>query len=294
MFTSEAVDFYLSAMGAKGLSKRTLDQYSSVLYRFIKVTGDLDTAHLSRFLVTEYCQRVVTDETLSAATKATYIRPVKSFLRWMFDERLISEPIRVTVPPVRFKLKDLLTGEDVRRLLDVCDLDTVLGRRDYAIVCFLLDTGVRMSELTGLRTDDVNMKLRQAKVLGKGAKERMVFYSAPTAVALVRYRQRLSDKMRGEWFFPTRDGRHMGEFCLNQILKKRARQAGVTARVNPHTFRHTFATDYLRAGGDLNSLQRLMGHADLTILMNYLSLVDADLREKHDQFSPLTRALKKW
>lgn len=292
MLTSEAIEYFLAAKRAERKSPRTIEDYATKLWRFAKWAGDPDLSGISVILVRNYIASL--QDTMRPVTVASYIRPLKVFCRFMVAEEVMHvDPFkRVKVPSFDRELHDLLSDDDFKAMLAQCDRSTHEGRRNEAILCFLYDTGVRVNELVNLRVSDLDMHARTALVLGKGHKERHVFFSAATAMVLTRFLGRAPAKYKGQWVFMSAKrglGSHLTTQGVRQITEAIGRKAGVTSRTNPHTFRHTFATNYLRAGGDLNSLMRLMGHADLTILQTYLSLVTDDLRAKHDEFSPMAR-----
>lgn len=296
-----AFQYFLDSKEAEDASPRTLDDYSSKLYRFAKAEGLDTTDDLNFAVVRSYASGLVRAKNageLSSASVASLLRPVKVFCRWAATQRppLVPENYfeGLKMPKGKLELHDLVSDEEFRSMLDACDLMTHEGRRNHAILCFLMDTGVRVGELTNLKVSDIDQKNRVATVYGKGDKERQVFWSAGTAVSLSRYLHRMPARYRSTWLWTSIRRNVGGQFSSNgvlQMLQRVAKAAGVSCRVNPHTFRHTFATNYLRAGGDLNSLMRLMGHADLTILQRYLSLVNSDLQAKHEQFSPVARVM---
>lgn len=306
MDLADAIDYFLMAKQAEGLTARTVENYGAQLMRFARwaedATGrDLDVTEVKVPLVRQYIADLLRRKQMgdiSSATVAAAVRHLKVFTRFAAKESeglLDRDPFRdLKVPKVEGKLHDIVSNEDVQRLLAATDLTTHEGRRDYAIVCFLLDTGVRVGELCNLKHADLDIKGRSAVVYGKGRRQRTVFFSAVTAVALTRYTSRMPAKYRAEWLWTSlrrNVGGRITENGVGQMLRRLGQKSGVGSRVNPHTFRHTFATNYLRAGGDLNSLMRLMGHADLTVLQTYLNLVTDDLRDKHEQFSPMARVM---
>lgn len=300
MDLEKAIDYFLTTKSAK-LSPRTVEDYSAKLYRFaqwaeVDEVSDL-TVHLMRGYVGHLVQRKQAGE-LSSATVASNLRPLKVFTRWLANEEpplLATDPFkRVEVPEPDKNLHDIIPDEDARALLNACDLNTHEGRRNHAMMCFLLDTGVRVGELTNMKHADLDMKGRAATVIGKGRKQRQVFFSATTAASMTRYIYRTPERYKSEWLWTSirrNVGGRMTMSGVGQMLRRAKLDSGVKCRVNPHTFRHTFATNYLRAGGDLNSLMRLMGHADLTILQTYLSLANDDLKQKHEQFSAMSRVV---
>lgn len=296
MEASEALEYFIAAKRAEGRSPQTLNQYERFITRFIKWADDPDITAISIAMVRSYIAHLQ-NTTMRSVSVASHIRPLKVWMRFLCAEELIeTEPFRrVKVPAYEKKLHDLISDEDFRKLLNACDLKEHEGRRNAAIISLLYDTGIRVGELINLKHSDIDAKARFARVFGKGAKERVVFFSAQTALALTRYTSRTPAKYRSEYLFTSLRRNVGGQMTVNgvgQMLGRLADKAGVDSRVNPHTFRHTFATNYLRNGGDLNSLMRLMGHADLTILQTYLSLATDDLRAKHEQFSPMARVMK--
>lgn len=303
MQVSEAIDYFLTAKRSEGRSAATLESYSAHLFRFAKWSDDPDVTGITVAVVRTYIASLQQSDSqwsgqpMAASSVASIVRPLKVMTRFLVAEGITElDPFkRVKIPSVPKRLHALISDEDFHKLLGACDFKVHEGRRNHAILCVLYDTGVRIGELSALRHADMNTGGRYATVFGKGSKERLVFFSAQTAMALTRYTSRTPVRYRHEeWLFTSLRRNVGGRFTSNgvtQMLRRLAALTGVKSRVNPHTFRHTFATNYLRAGGDLNSLMRLMGHADLSILQTYLSLVTDDLRAKHEQFSPMARVM---
>jgi integrase/recombinase XerD len=167
--------------------------------------------------------------------------------------------------------------------------------RDYAILRLLLDTGIRASELCGIRVGDIDEKDQSINILGKGNKRRLVYFGAKTGRALWKH---LDDM--GAAFGETAISEHSPVFCsergpragealapraLYDIVQSVAKRAGVP-NAHPHRFRHTFAVNFLRNGGNQISLMRLLGHTSLSMTAHYVALVQADLEEQHRKFSP--------
>jgi site-specific recombinase XerD len=286
---SDAVDDFLRVKRREGLSQSTIDGYRRTLASFGKsVPGDLfppTRQDYERFIDGYY------DRGVSKATIAHHWRNLKVFSRWATEEGLCEDTFaKIKAPKVDVRLHaNLLSLKDFEALVAACPPKTLLGRRDRAILHVLYETGVRVGELCAMKDEDVDLDLGRAKVWGKGSKERFVFFGDRTALAMTRYRMMLRRIKEPTLFFVTQDMAPMNEQMVRLMLIRRAKAAGVTADVNPHAFRHAFATNYLRAGGDLNSLQRILGHASLAIVTRYLSLATDDLAVKHRQFSPLSR-----
>ncbi|MFH1605412.1 MAG: tyrosine-type recombinase/integrase [Pseudomonadota bacterium] len=162
------------------------------------------------------------------------------------------------------------------------------GPRDRAIVLLLLDTGVRASELCGLRLCDVDLRNRQVTVWGKGSKQRMLPISAATGKALWRYitAERGAALANEAVFINSHAGRPLSRNALLQLLHRLGERAGV-ADVHPHRFRHTFAINYLRNGGNALALQTSLGHTTLEMVRTYLTIAEADLVVAHRTASPV-------
>lgn len=288
---TDALDDYILAGRRANLSPATLKGYRKTVQKFARVTGITEMEEFDRRAVERYLDRII--DTVSIQTVAHDYRELKAFARWAKELDLTPTYAMAGVKQPRTPklLHDVIDDSDFVKLLKGCNLATHTGRRDHAILCFLWDTGVRAGELCGLT--DIDLDKRQAKVYGKGAKERFVFFSRETAKSLDRYDIRMRRLRRpGQTFFLTDELRPLSVDTLKQVVIRAKSRAGVTNRCNPHTFRHTFATNYIRAGGDLNSLARLLGHSSLAVVSQYLSLKTDDLEDKHNLYSPMHRIYK--
>ena len=215
-------------------------------------------------------------------------RCLRAFLYWYEKETEITwiNPIKNVKPP-KMAIAPLEPVEftTVKKLLKTCDLTEFYGARDYAIFLFLLDTGIRASELTALDIDDVDAILGDVNIRhGKGGKPRMVVIGKRTRKAVRSYLKFRNDTEYAMWV--TDDGDRLTYWGLNLILKRRAKLAKVP-KPELHAFRRAFALSCLRSGMDIFSLQRLMGHADLTVLSRYLAQNDDDSRNAHVKASPV-------
>jgi site-specific recombinase XerD len=184
-------------------------------------------------------------------------------------------------PHVPRRLIALFSDAELRRLLALAD------ERERALVLLLFDTGLRLSELVSLRVGDVRPD-GTLHVLGKGAKERIVPLGTTARRALVRY---LGTRARASAIDPLFTGRQgaLSQRGTQQAIARLGRRAGVGTRCSPHTFRHTFAHGYLVNGGDVFSLQQILGHATLDMVRRYVTLSEADLVARHRTASPADR-----
>jgi integrase/recombinase XerD len=184
-----------------------------------------------------------------------------------------------------------LSKEEVRQLLSVPDEQTATGARDKTIFTLLFDSGIRAAELTGLRLPDLHLGEGYLKVFGKGAKERVVPIGYQCQRALIRYIRRFRPEPALpsiDHVFLTLDGKPMQINWLYKIVSRACKKAGINGkRLGPHTLRHTFARNFLMNGGDLLTLQRILGHSSLDMVRRYVSLNTDDLVSKQRRFSPM-------
>lgn len=229
---------------------------------------------------------------LSGHTINGYLRGLRSFWSWLEREEFIeANPFRaVRIPKAPIKVIPTFTDEQLRALFGAVDTTSPTGCRDYAIMLMLLDTGIRCSELTGLRLTDVDLNGRLLKVHGKGNKERMVPVGAKVQKAVWKYltcHRPQPATPRYDHVFLTRDGRPLSKDRLEAIVERYGKKAGIVGvRVSPHTFRHTMAVTFLRNGGDVFSLQRITGHSQLDVLRGYVNLAQSDISRVHQRNSP--------
>lgn len=278
---------------ARRLAPRTIGYYRENLTGFlayldgegVQAVGDIAPAHIRAHLVG--LQR----RGLSAYTVHGRARAIRVWCNFLASEGEIAESpmAKVKMPRLENRILPAFTPQDVKELLDAC-----LTGRDKAIVLALLDTGLRASELMALNVGDVDMATGAVMVrLGKGGKDRQVYLGAKSRQTLQRYLRRRIDAAvltpSSPLWISQRGGR-LRVAGLRQLLERLADRSGVE-HCHPHTFRRTFALWSLRAGMDIYSLQRLMGHADLTMLRRYLALVEADLQTAHRRHGPVDSTL---
>lgn len=230
---------------------------------------------------------------LTGHTINCYLRAIRAFWGWLLAEEFIEiNPFdKITIPKPPKKVITPFSEEQIRALLNTIDTKSAIGFRDWTIVLTLLDTGIRVSELTDLRLDDANLEQRHLKIRGKGNKERIVPIGISVQRAIARYLTKyranpiysLSDNL-----FLNRDGVPLTPNRIESIVERYASRAGIQGvRTSPHTFRHTFAIAYLRNGGDVFTLQRILGHETLDMVRNYVCLAQYDLQEAHLRCSPV-------
>jgi site-specific recombinase XerD len=232
------------------------------------------------------------DRKLTGHTINCYLRSISAFWSWLLKEGFINtNPFaRVRIPRAPIKIITPFTEEQIQGLLRAIDISSTAGLRGYAVVLLLLDTGMRLGELIGLKKNDVDLKNRTLKVFGKGAKERRLPIGKRLLAALWKYQLHRPQPATGsiDNFFLTRDGWPLTKNRVETIIKnlgKKAKLQGV--RCSPHTFRHTFCIQFLRNGANLFSLQQMTGHSSLEVLRGYVALAQSDLNIAHQKFSPV-------
>lgn len=186
------------------------------------------------------------------------------------------------------------TQEQVAALLDAARR-SALPKRNEAILLFLLDSGCRVSEVCGLQVKDLDFNARCCSVRGKGNKSRRVYFSATTHRSLWRYLEGTPHAQTDPLFLSERGMESGAGITRNGVLllcRRLGKAAGITAaRCSPHTCRHTFAVNFLRAGGNVFTLKELLGHTTLVMVNRYVALAEADLEAQHRMYSPVEMLL---
>mgnify|MGYP000979665886 CR=1 FL=1 len=224
----------------------------------------------------------------SESTTNSYIRALHRFFSWCAVEYDKPNPMKgIRFPKEPEQKPKAIDLEDVTKMLATCGEDAS-GLRNRALMLFLLDTGARAGGVCGLLVEDIDLVNRRARVTEKGGKERIVVFTAFTASALENWAVQRAGAPY--FFYNLETFQKLTPDGLRRILLNIARRAKVTGRVNPHSFRHAFAREYLLAGGDLATLSKLMGHRDVkTTASNYAVFTDPELADRHEQFSPVKK-----
>jgi site-specific recombinase XerD len=288
----------------EGKSPKTIEWYASFLKRFqhflIKsklptTLESIDRLHIRMFI--NYLQTEVkvphSNRPISTSTVQGYVRSLKAFFSWAYREEYLKDnPMRlIPIPKGKAKIINTFSSEQIKRLLQSC-VSSLHGHRDMVIILLFLDSGIRVSELIDIELDDVN--LDDAHILirqGKGNRERVVPIGSLVQKSLWRYinqyrRQPLIERITS--LFLSNHGLQITRNGIQQMLRRLALKADISGvRCSPHTFRHTFAKNYLLNGGDIFSLQRILGHSSLASVRGYLNLFANDVKKQHRRYSPV-------
>ncbi len=217
----------------------------------------------------------------------------RRFYRWAIREHLCqADPtVRMDAPRQRMRLPGTLTEDQVEQLLAAPDPHEPLGLRDRAMLELMYASGLRVSELVGLRTVQVSLDEEVLRVTGKGSKERLVPFGQEASGWLLRYMNEARPQILGEGrssedLFVTAQGHAMSRQMFWKLIRKHAMHAGITQHLSPHTLRHAFATHLLNHGAHLRVVQMLLGHADISTTQVYTHVARERLRQLHAQHHP--------
>ena len=272
----------------RGASPHTLRGYATdlaELRRFLAGRGVSDLAGVDTRAVRAYLAWLH-ERRLSKATIARKLASARSCLRFLARRGMIDvNPARqVRSPRLGRRLPSFLPKDEATELLDQKPEESEAGRRDHALLELLYATGLRVAECCGLDPNDLDRSQGTVRVLGKGGKERVVPVGETALEAVDAYM-----KMRGDGtgpLFRNARGGRLTTRSVHRVVKERARQAGISQRVTPHTLRHTFATHMLGEGADLRLIQELLGHSRLSTTQRYTHVSPEHLMKVYDKAHP--------
>jgi integrase/recombinase XerD len=278
----------------KGASARTDEAYLRDLARFAtfaRLKGAAAPTNVGARTLREYVYHLK-DLGLSPASIRRNVSAVRSYFRFMLDEgHVVRDPSERLETPKRWRaLPDVLTVDEVTKLIAAPSLDEPLAFRDRAMLELAYGAGLRVSEWISVGVRDVLMDEHLVRVFGKGGKERVVPIGRGAIGAVAIYLRELRPKLergkgKGILFLNSR-GDPLSRMGAWKILRKYVSQAGITKRVTPHTLRHSFATHLLEGGADLRAVQEMLGHADISTTQIYTHVDREYLRTVHRQFHP--------
>ena len=301
----------------KNQSPQTLRNYDHYLRRFaafgrslgVDRPGDIDVELVRKYRL--YLNRIAGEQgrQLKLITQSYHLIALRAFLKYLtkMDVKTLA-PEKIELPKSPTRQVDFLEPEELDRLFAATktESDELLRLRDYAIMETLFSTGLRVSELTGLKREQVNFNRGEFTVRGKGGKLRVVFLSPEASEAIKKYLAVRKDNNAGlfvshstvgntieieikSYSSKNREPRAKSQpgltsRSIQRIIKKYCRLAGIVKKVTPHTLRHSFATDLLRNGADIRSVQSMLGHASITTTQIYTHITNEGLRDIHKKF----------
>ncbi len=296
---ADAIDAYLSYVELeKGLSRNTAKSYESDLRQaahWLKRNGAASWARVSGTQLTAWLHGL-SGLGLSASSQARKLSAVRMLCRHLVRERVrLDDPTELLAgPKLRRKLPETLSRGDMEKLLAAPAGGDAYSIRDRAMLELFYSSGLRISELSGLSLQQVDLEHGFVRVFGKGSKERVIPLGAKAREAVAVYlasgRSYLVKPRTGSELFISERGRAISRKTLWVIVKKYALRAGLSKNVKPHLLRHSFATHLLGGGADLRAIQEMLGHASIGTTQIYTAVENSRLLEQHARHHPRNRA----
>jgi integrase/recombinase XerD len=288
-------DFVYYLNNERGLSKNTIDAYLRDLkgyqvflekYHKIERVNSIETKHVEGFL------KSVKNQGLSAKSTSRKLTSIKAFHQFLVMEKEVDLDVtsKIARPKIEKSLPSVLSVDEVVSLLEAIDKSTTLGLRNMALLELIYGSGLRVSELLGIKLKDIHMQQSYVVVTGKGSKERIVPISDMALIAIRNYLVNSRDlliKEKTDYLFLNSQGQALSRVGFFKNLKKLAIDAKLDPdKVSPHTLRHSFATHLLENGMDLRSLQNLLGHEDISTTQIYTHISQTRLRQVYNNTHP--------
>lgn len=266
------------------LTIRNYRHYLDVLSDFLSQNGkreislkDINADNIQNFRLS------LKGKKLKIVTQGYYVIALRSFLKWLRKNDIKAmDPEKLDVPKFKDHNLKFLDLEQMHRLLNQPLLSSKTGPRDKAILELLFSTGLRVSELVGLNRDQINFKTREFGVVGKGGRARLVFLSVEAVKYLDQYMVARNDNEKA--LFVNKKFGRLTPRSIQRIVKGYVVKAKLPVDATPHTLRHSMATDLLREGADIRSVQEILGHKNIATTQIYTHVTDARLREVHEKF----------
>ncbi|GCE05421.1 tyrosine-type recombinase/integrase [Dictyobacter aurantiacus] len=310
MKLSEVIEQFLVDCKIRGLTEQAIGFYRKRLTLFARSLEEeekvVEIEQIKIFHLRRFVQRlmetkagannpymVTQEKTLSAFTVRGYVRSIKRLFGWCMEEDLLdtNPASRLVQPKAPEYIVPTFTPEHIEKMLASCDQSTPEGFRNYVLLLVFLDTGMRLSELCGLKLSDIDSQFRYVKVFGKGRKEREIGLHPEVGKLIWKYihKYRKVADPDEQTLFTGRYGEPLKNRGVSNIIHNIKRECGFeNMRVSPHVFRHTFAKYYLKRGGEIFKLSREMGHSTVQITELYLKdFHSGEARQEHSTYSPI-------
>jgi len=294
--------FLQHAEVAKNQSQKTLENYRHYLQRFQNwLQKDISSEEINLILVDEfrvYLHRLRDDQgdpLLSIKTQNYHIIALRAFLKYLIKNDIPSlSPEKIDLAKIPERSVEYLEREELERLFQIVDVTSIQGLRNFAIMKTLYCTGLRVSELVNLNCDEVDLERREFMVRGKGKKLRIVFLSFDAVEAIEQYLEVRKDDFKPLFLNHKRpksrvglsqdESRRITPTMVQFMIRNYGKKAGLIKAVTPHKLRHSFATELLKNGADIRSVQEMLGHSSITTTQIYTHLTNKRLREVHEKF----------
>ncbi|WP_066639653.1 tyrosine-type recombinase/integrase [Desulfolucanica intricata] len=298
MTNEKMIKMFLIYQESRNLSQQTIEWYKSITAKFLDYCNENDI-EIESMKTPEARQWVNwlqkdSDNNYKGNSINCHIRAIKTMFNYfMEDEYLEKNPFaKVKQIKVDKVIIDTFEPEEIKKMLNHLKKNTFYDLRDNLMIRILYDCGLRVSELINLKIIDIDIEKNIIKVFGKGHKERYVPFGRSVKRELVKYLSKrnktVPEDLDEGYLLCTNQGTALNRRNVLRKIRIVGHKAGIEGkRLSPHTFRHSFAKQYLMSGGDLFSLQSIMGHNNLSTTRRYIHLLTEDIQKKHRQFSPL-------
>ena len=280
-------EFLIELEYVKNYSKNTILSYNNDLLKFYDyLNGDLSKATTS-----DIKRYIKTLKNKKEKTLARNITTLRMFYDFLIKKKYINQSPMDPIdnPKIGKYLPSVLTIEEMNKLLDLEPMDNFTFR-NRCILELLYSTGLRISELVGLKLENVNLEESFVKVMGKGSKERIVPLNDITTEYLDKYikeiRPLLLKKNQTDYLFLNNHGKVLSRQAVFKMIKKRAQECNIKKDISPHTLRHSFATHLLQNGADIRFIQELLGHSDLSTTEIYTHIASSTLKKDYEELNP--------
>jgi len=266
----------------RGRSLKTVANYDRYLRAFIQFAKVTSPADISADNIRQF-RLALNRRGLKKNSQNYYLIALRTFLKYLSGREFTVLPATaIDLAKTDRKELDLINPPELARLFAAPVLNTILGRRDRAILELFFSTGLRVSELCALNRDSLDLTQGEFSIRGKGGKIRLVFISPEAKKALKNHLDHRKDTE--EALFTSQNNTRLTPRSIERLIHFYAAKAGIVKKVTPHTLRHSFATDLLRNGADLRSVQLLLGHSNISTTQIYTHITDRELRSVHEKF----------
>ncbi len=266
--------------------KNDLDDFKEFLKKIDEDPIEIDKKDIFNYLV------FLSKKKLKPASLRRKISALRSFYKFLIREELIeSDPtIDLTLPKKDKVLPDVISVEEIEKLINIIPEKGFKGKRDRALIELLYSSGLRVSEIINLKINEIDLKNGYLKCFGKGSKERIVPFGSFAKDLLIEYiEERDKNNINSDLLFVTKKEKKIVRQEINNILNRYAKKSKLKKKIHPHMLRHSFATHLLERGADLRSVQELLGHVDISTTQIYTHLTKEHLREVYMNSHPLWR-----
>ncbi len=299
MYIDKAIDNFINYIASeKGLSRNTISSYSTdlkIFSDFLNKYHITDVSDITTDRILSFLKSLKTNNHLSSSSVVRYQVTIRNFFRFMLKEGILKkDPVHILELPKRNKkLPQVMNESEVESLLNSPSMiqDKKRQIRDKAMLEVMYATGLRVSELVGMRLNSVEMTVGYIKVKGKGGKERIVPIGDAAKEAVAQYLEEGRPaflRHETDCLFLTQQGNCFTRQGFWKLLKTYLKQTNITKHVTPHTLRHSFATHLLEHGADLRSVQLMLGHSDISTTQIYTHINTEMLKRIYDKYHPRT------